>query len=236
MHLMDTHLSNFTIRHGLVWGQTLSYTGDSRYTRGLRSCNSPRTCISKTRKNGEHNNRHSVWVLTAASMMFRIVFWDILPCKMIGSLMMEAVRTSDTSVDNHFTRQYISEDNSENRHSDHKLALQFFNVKTVICITFHDKYGDNWNLAAGGWSSWQCSKTEHTRMFKRWRQWPAFQRTALQQVARPARTWHNCLVNRHYSHVGQAVAFVRFCYKKNWEHNSDGLTQFPTSNIRQCTQ
>jgi hypothetical protein len=38
-------------------------------------------------------------VLTAASMMFRIVFWDILPCKMI--------------VDNLFTRQYIPEDNSE---------------------------------------------------------------------------------------------------------------------------
>jgi hypothetical protein len=30
-----------------------------------------------------------------------------------GSLMMEAVRTSETSVDNHFTRQYIPEDNSE---------------------------------------------------------------------------------------------------------------------------
>jgi hypothetical protein len=28
--------------------------------------------------------------------------------------MMEAVRTSETSVDNHFTRQYIPEDNSEN--------------------------------------------------------------------------------------------------------------------------
>jgi hypothetical protein len=30
-----------------------------------------------------------------------------------GSLMMEAVRTSEKSVDNHFTRQYIPEDNSE---------------------------------------------------------------------------------------------------------------------------
>jgi hypothetical protein len=30
--------------------------------------------------------------------MFRIVFWDVL--------MMEAVRTSETSVDNYFTRQY----------------------------------------------------------------------------------------------------------------------------------
>jgi hypothetical protein len=27
--------------------------------------------------------------------------------------MMEAVRTSETSVDNHFTRQYIPQDNSE---------------------------------------------------------------------------------------------------------------------------
>jgi hypothetical protein len=45
-------------------------------------------------------------VLGAASMMFRIVFWGVLQCK-------EAVRTSETSVDNHFTRQYIPEDNSE---------------------------------------------------------------------------------------------------------------------------
>jgi hypothetical protein len=36
-------------------------------------------------------------------MMFRVVF----------SLMMDAVRTSETSVDNHFTRQYNPEDNSE---------------------------------------------------------------------------------------------------------------------------
>jgi hypothetical protein len=42
-------------------------------------------------------------------MMFRVVFWDILP----SYLMMEAVRTSETSVDNHFTRQYIPEYNSE---------------------------------------------------------------------------------------------------------------------------
>jgi hypothetical protein len=33
--------------------------------------------------------------------MFRIVFWDVL--------MLEAVRTSETSVDNYFTRQYIPE-------------------------------------------------------------------------------------------------------------------------------
>jgi hypothetical protein len=32
-------------------------------------------------------------------MLFRIVFWDVLPCKII--------------VDNYFTQQYIPEDNSE---------------------------------------------------------------------------------------------------------------------------
>jgi hypothetical protein len=52
-------------------------------------------------------------------MMFRIVFWDVLP----SSGMMEAVRTSETLVVNHFTRQYIPEDNSE-----HPL-LSFSNVK-----------------------------------------------------------------------------------------------------------
>jgi hypothetical protein len=57
-------------------------------------------------------------VLTAASMMFRAVFWVVLPCKIIlgrRSLMMEAVCTSETSVDNHFTRQYNTEDTSEHQ-------------------------------------------------------------------------------------------------------------------------
>jgi hypothetical protein len=34
-------------------------------------------------------------------------------CVLPPSLMMEAVRTSETSVDNHFTRQYNPEDSSE---------------------------------------------------------------------------------------------------------------------------
>jgi hypothetical protein len=50
-------------------------------------------------------------------MMFRAVFWVVLPCKMIVDgaycLMMEAVCTSETSVDNQFTRQYNPEDSSE---------------------------------------------------------------------------------------------------------------------------
>jgi hypothetical protein len=42
-------------------------------------------------------------VLTAASMKFRIVFWEVLPSKVI--------------LENYFTLQYIPEDNSElNKH------------------------------------------------------------------------------------------------------------------------
>jgi hypothetical protein len=43
---------------------------------------------------------------------------------------MEAVRTSETSVDNHFTRQYIPEDNSEHhthRHENLKSQIKYIN-------------------------------------------------------------------------------------------------------------
>jgi hypothetical protein len=57
-------------------------------------------CIISGWQSSQINLSHLVryQVLTAAGMMFRIVFWDILPCTMI--------------VDHHFTRQYIPEDNS----------------------------------------------------------------------------------------------------------------------------
>jgi hypothetical protein len=47
-------------------------------------------------------------------------FWDNEQCSLVVvnliiALMMEAVRTSETSVDNYFTRQYIPEDKSENQ-------------------------------------------------------------------------------------------------------------------------
>jgi hypothetical protein len=42
------------------------------------------------------------------SIMFRVLFWDILPCKMIVDR-----RFSETLVNNHFTWQYIPEENSE---------------------------------------------------------------------------------------------------------------------------
>jgi hypothetical protein len=51
-------------------------------------------------------------------MKFRFVFWDALLSKIIvdrrfRGMMMEAARTSGTSVYNYFTRQYIPEDKSE---------------------------------------------------------------------------------------------------------------------------
>jgi hypothetical protein len=42
--------------------------------------------------------------------------------------MMEAVRTSETSVDNHFTRQYNPEDNSEH-HVRTSNSWQFLSLK-----------------------------------------------------------------------------------------------------------
>jgi hypothetical protein len=41
--------------------------------------------------------------------------------------MMEAARTSKTSVDNHFTRQYIPEDNSEH-HTRRRKNLKSHNI------------------------------------------------------------------------------------------------------------
>jgi hypothetical protein len=49
--------------------------------------------------------------------------------------MMEAVRTSETSVDNHFTRQYIPEDNSEHQNRDGRkfhYCIEMF----YVCIMF----------------------------------------------------------------------------------------------------
>jgi hypothetical protein len=53
---------------------------------GLRSQRLATNCLSHSTASG-------------SLLMFRIVIWDVLPCKII--------------VDNYFTRQYIPEDNSE---------------------------------------------------------------------------------------------------------------------------
>jgi hypothetical protein len=70
-------------------------------------------------------------------MMFRAVFWVVMPCKMVveSTLMMEAVRTSETSVDDHFTRQYNPEDSSEQTKGTNKnTAFTIFSPKTPIFI------------------------------------------------------------------------------------------------------
>jgi hypothetical protein len=69
------------------------------------------------------------------------------------SLMMEAVRTSETSVDNHFTRQYIPEDNSEQDilviHTALKLlellnSVKHFHRNTVLKFnSIHRNIADN---------------------------------------------------------------------------------------------
>jgi hypothetical protein len=68
--------------------------------------------------------------------------------------MMEAVRNSETSVDNHFIRQYIPEDNSEHHtrrrenFKSHKEKLNSFrtwvtNVRTVPShYIYHNGHGE----------------------------------------------------------------------------------------------
>jgi hypothetical protein len=50
--------------------------------------------------------------------------------------MMEAARTSETSVDNHFTRQYIPEDNSE-LHTRRRENLKS-HMDHLVCTLFKD--------------------------------------------------------------------------------------------------
>jgi hypothetical protein len=70
-------------------------------------------------------------------MKFRFVFWDVLPCKIIViALMMEAARTSETSVDNYFTRQHISEDKSElhDRYLVGQQVPDFMALEPCMCV------------------------------------------------------------------------------------------------------
>jgi hypothetical protein len=86
-----------------------------------------------TRANAKKNKLNLVrfQVLTAASMMFRIVFWDVFPCKIIVDRRFRGTYCfhPETSVDNYFTRQYIPEDNSEQKIN---LVHQPILVKNVL--------------------------------------------------------------------------------------------------------
>jgi hypothetical protein len=56
--------------------------------------------------------------------------------------MMEAVRTSETSVDNHFTRQYNPEDSSEHENMNIIIKLSspasFRQATYSCCVEFHE--------------------------------------------------------------------------------------------------
>jgi hypothetical protein len=53
---------------------------------------------------------------------------------------MEAVRTSETSVDNHFTQQYIPEDNSEHHTRRRENVKCHITLSRLHCIkTFNNK-------------------------------------------------------------------------------------------------
>jgi hypothetical protein len=71
-------------------------------------------------------------------LKFRFVFWDVLPYKII------ATHTSETSVDNYFTQQYIPEDISE-LHTHRRENLKSHEIVLVsqnrchiqkFCVTF----------------------------------------------------------------------------------------------------
>jgi hypothetical protein len=81
-------------------------------------CACVRACVCVCHSFVNRNDNVRFQVLTAASMMFRVVFWDVLPCRMI--------------VDNHFTRQYIPEDNSE---QEMRIFRHLFNCKAVNITT-----------------------------------------------------------------------------------------------------
>jgi hypothetical protein len=69
-----------------------------------------------------------VWSATVESLKRRST---IILHGSTSSLMMEAVRTSETSVDNHFTRQYIPEDNSENLRKFLRIVGIYQDVRTA---------------------------------------------------------------------------------------------------------
>jgi hypothetical protein len=78
--------------------------------------------------------------------MFRIVFWDVLQCKIIVD------RRFRGAVDNYFTRQYIPEDNSEHhtcRCENLKSYTKFMSVFLVyFCLVpFHHSMVPS----SGGW-------------------------------------------------------------------------------------
>jgi hypothetical protein len=73
-------------------------------------------------------------------VIFRVVFWDILPCKMIIDRRFRGAYCLHHQgwVDNHFTRQYIPEGNSEHhtrRREDLKYQVES-DFTTIMNLSF----------------------------------------------------------------------------------------------------
>jgi hypothetical protein len=62
--------------------------------------------------------------------------------------MMEAVRTSETSVDNHFTRQYIPEDNSD-RGSNFVTSEEILVWRPAVLTEFYSGFSQSFQANAG---------------------------------------------------------------------------------------
>jgi hypothetical protein len=64
----------------------------------------------------------------------------------MSSLMMEAARNSETSVDNYFTRQYIPEDNSE-LHTGRRENLKSHTYEITHWLTSSDFFDEKFSLS-----------------------------------------------------------------------------------------
>jgi hypothetical protein len=69
------------------------------------------------------------------TIVFRIVFWDVLQCKIIVDRRFRGTcclyhQGDETSVDSYFTRQYIPEDNSE----FHTLCCENFKSHNIVLL------------------------------------------------------------------------------------------------------
>jgi hypothetical protein len=101
----------------------------------------------RSKKNKDHSSQYIglkiwSWVPEGARHQDRLADWPsaitrLWLCLAHSSLMMEAVGTSETSVDNNFTRQYeyIPEDNSEHHtRRRENLKSHMFSVLFCYCI------------------------------------------------------------------------------------------------------
>jgi hypothetical protein len=98
---------------------------------GIRNCG----------KHGGTQNDPLFKLRTSRAEVFRIAFWDVLPCKI--------------SVDNYFTRQYIPEDNSEH-HTRRRENLKS-HIEQRCPTTHHDTMEVHGGTSAVDGDEWLVS-------------------------------------------------------------------------------